>query len=298
MMSEERARQMLVEYIERTKKSQSDVAKEMDVSPAYVSEFLKGTYKSPETAIPKIEQLLKINDKKEVAPREPGFQRTTVSGIVLDLIEHCHIQGKVGVAYGDAGIGKTMAIREYVRLNPDTTVYMTISPCFATVNGAMELLAKEMRIREKVARQIYSEAVQRLKGSNKVVIVDEAQHLTLKGIEQLRHLAEDSGTGMAFVGNEEIYLKMRGRQEKAYSQLYSRIANRQEVLTNHITREDIALVFGESGVDGDAVEILFRISRTNYGLRGAVNVFVNAAAVFGEVTAKHISRMAKEMNIA
>ena len=90
---------------------------------------------------------------------------------------------------------------------------------------------------------------------------------------------------------------MRGRQEKAYSQLYSRIANRQEVLTNHITREDIALVFGESGVDGDAVEILFRISRTNYGLRGAVNVFVNAAAVFGEVTAKHISRMAKEMNI-
>ena len=53
MMSEERARQMLVEYIERTKKSQSDVAKEMDVSPAYVSEFLKGTYKSPETAIPK-----------------------------------------------------------------------------------------------------------------------------------------------------------------------------------------------------------------------------------------------------
>ena len=104
MMSEERARQMLVEYIERTKKSQSDVAKEMDVSPAYVSEFLKGTYKSPETAIPKIEQLLKINDKKEVAPREPGFQRTTVSGIVLDLIEHCHIQGKVGVAYGAAPV--------------------------------------------------------------------------------------------------------------------------------------------------------------------------------------------------
>ncbi len=61
MISEERARQMLVEYIERTGKSQSDVAKEMDVSPAYVSEFLKGTYKAPEKAIPKIEQLLKIN---------------------------------------------------------------------------------------------------------------------------------------------------------------------------------------------------------------------------------------------
>ncbi len=297
MISEEQARQMLVEYMEHTGKTQTDVAKEMGISGPQLSGFLSGTYKTPHRTIPRVEQFFKINEKKEVAPKEPGFQRTTVSGIVLDLIEHCHIQGKVGVAYGDAGIGKTMAIREYVRLNPDSTVYMTISPCFATVNGAMELLAKEMRIREKMARQIYSEAVQRLKGSSKVVIVDEAQHLTLKAIDQLRHLAEDSGVGMTFVGNEEIYLKMRGRQEKAYSQLYSRIANRQEVLTNHITREDIALVFGESGVDGDAVEILFRISRTNYGLRGAVNVFVNAAAVFGEVTAKHISRMAKEMNI-
>lgn len=298
MMSEERARQMLLEYIERTKKSQSDVAKEMDVSPAYVSEFLKGTYKAPEKAIPKIEQLLKINDKKEVAPKEPGFQRTTVSGIVMDLIAYCHIQGKIGVVYGDAGVGKTMAIREYARQNSDTAIVITISPCFATMTGVNELLAEELRIREKVSRKIQTEAVRKLRGSNKVIIIDEAQHLTVRVINHLRCLADESGVGMAFIGNEEIYLKMRGSGQASYAQLYSRIADNKHVLTSHITKEDIELIFGKSGVDGDAVEILFRISRTNYGLRGAVNVFVNAAAVFGEVTAKHISRMAKEMNIA
>lgn len=298
MISEEQARQMLVEYKERTGKTQSKIAKEMGVSDGQLSGFLSGTYKAPHTIIPKVEQLLNIIDRKEVAPKEPGFQRTTVSGIVMDLIAYCHIQGKIGVVYGDAGIGKTMGIREYARQNPDTAIVITISPCFATMTGVNELLAEELRIREKVSRKIQTEAVRKLRGSNKVIIIDEAQHLTVRVINHLRCLADESGVGMAFIGNEEIYLKMRGSGQASYAQLYSRIADNKHVLTSHITKEDISLVFGESGVDEDAVEILFRISRTNYGLRGAVNVFVNAAAVFGEVTAKHISRMAKEMNIA
>lgn len=298
MISEEQARQMLVEYKERTGKTQSKIAKEMGVSDGQLSGFLSGTYKAPHTIIPKVEQLLNIIDRKEVAPKEPGFQRTTVSGIVMDLIAYCHIQGKIGVVYGDAGIGKTMGIREYARQNPDTAIVITISPCFATMTGVNELLAEELRIREKVSRKIQTEAVRKLRGSNKVIIIDEAQHLTVRVINHLRCLADESGVGMTFIGNEEIYLKMRGSGQASYAQLYSRIADNKHVLTSHITKEDISLVFGESGVDEDAVEILFRISRTNYGLRGAVNVFVNAAAVFGEVTAKHISRMAKEMNIA
>ena len=103
---------------------------------------------------------------------------------------------------------------------------------------------------------------------------------------------------MAFIGNEEIYLKMRGSGQASYAQLYSRIADNKHVLTSNITKEDIALVFSESGVNQETVDILFKIARTNYGLRGAVNVFVNTAAVFGQVTAAYIARMAKEMNIA
>ncbi len=298
MMGEEQARSLLREYKEKTGKTQSQIAKELGVSDGQLSSFLSGTYKAPHTIIPKIEQLVQINVQKEIAPREPGFKRTTVSGIVMDLIAYCHIQGKIGVVYGDAGIGKTMGIREYARLHPDAAVVITISPCFATMTGVNELLAEELRIREKVSRKIQTEAVKKLRGSNKVIIIDEAQHLTVRVINHLRCLADESGVGMAFIGNEEIYLKMRGSGQASYAQLYSRIADNKHVLTSNITKEDIALVFSESGIDDEAVEVLFKISRTNYGLRGAVNVFVNTAAVFGQVSAKHIARMAKEMNIA
>ena len=296
-MGEEQARELLRQYKEQTKKTQSQIAKEMGISDGQLSSFLSGTYKAPHTIIPKVEQLVQISEQKEIAPREPDFKRTTVSGIVMDLIAYCHIQGKIGVVYGDAGIGKTMGIKEYARLHPDAAVVITISPCFATMTGVNELLAEELRIREKVSRKIQTEAVKKLKGSNRVVIIDEAQHLTVRVINHLRCIADESGVGMAFVGNEEIYLKMRGSGQASYAQLYSRIADNKHVLTSNITKEDIELIFGDSGVKEDAIEILFKIARTNYGLRGAVNVFVNAAAVFGQVTEKHIARMAKEMNI-
>ena len=298
MMVEDQARSLLREYKEKTGKTQSQIAKELGVSDGQLSSFLSGTYKAPHTIIPKVEQLVQINDRKEIAPREPGFKRTTVSGIVMDLIAYCHIQGKIGVVYGDAGIGKTMGIKEYAKTHPDAAVVITISPCFATMTGVNELLAEELRIREKVSRKIQTEAVKKLRGSNKVIIIDEAQHLTVRVINHLRCLADESGVGMAFIGNEEIYLKMRGSGQAAYAQLFSRIADNKHVLTSNITKEDIALVFSDSGVNDEAVEVLFKIARTNYGLRGAVNVFVNTAAVFGQVTAKHIARMAKEMNIA
>ena len=57
-------------------------------------------------------------------------------------------------------------------------------------------------------------------------------------------------------------------------------------------------VFRVAELAEDAIDILYQICQTNYGLRGAVNVFVNTAAVFQqEITAATIARMMREMNI-
>ena len=203
--------------------------------------------------------------------------------MVYDLIEYCHIQGKIAVAYGDAGTGKTMAIKQYQKKHPDGAIVITVSPCFASITGVNELIAEQLKIREKIARKIYGEAVAKLKGSNKVLIIDEAQHLTVRVINHLRCMSDESGIGIAFVGNEEIYLKMKGSGQASYAQLYSRIANNKHVLTSQITKEDIALLFEDSAIEEKAIEQLLAISRTNYGIRGAVNVFVNTAGAYGKV---------------
>lgn len=295
-MSEENAIEALKRYRDETGKSQSTIAKELGLSSGAVSSFLSGNYKTPHTIIPKIEALLSICETKVLAPRAPEFAMTGISKKVMDAIEYCHLQGKIGVIYGDAGIGKTMAIKEYVKNNP-MSVFITISPAFATMSGVNDLLSEAVGVRERNSRRIYIELVNRLKGSGRVIIIDEAQHLTKKTLEHLRSISDESGVGICLVGNEEVYTRLKGSGKADFAQIFSRIARREPLFLNSIKKSDIEKIFFESHLDNEGIDFLYKISGTRYGIRGAVNVYVAAVALFDHIGAEEIIRVAKQMNI-
>lgn len=295
-LSYEQAVQLVQDYKQESGKTQTAIANELAISDAALSSFLKGTYKTPHTIIPKVAELLKVTGKRKVAPKEPAFVETTVAKRVMEAISYCHLQGKIAVVYGDAGVGKTQAVRAYLREN-SLAIGITISPSYASITGVNELIADQLGIRERVARRIYAEIISKLKDSGRVLIIDEAQHLTVRALNHLRCMSDESGVGIALIGNEEVYTKLRGSGKADFAQLFSRIGMRREVLTSTTTKEDIRKVFAEAHLEEDALELLYRIARTAYGLRGAVNVFVNTAAVFGSVDAPSLARMGKEMNI-
>ena len=294
-MTFDEAKELVLSYKERTGKSQSAIATELGVSGGQLSSFLSGTYKAPHTLIPKIAALFEIAEKKEIAPKEPDFVETSVSRDVMNAIAYSHVQGKISVVYGDAGIGKTMAIREYCRRN-NLAIHITISPSYASMSGVNELLADSLGVRARVSRKIYREIIEKLNGSGRVLIIDEAQHLTVRTLNHIRCMADESGIGIALIGNDEVYSKLKGSGRADFAQLFSRIGTRKQVLTTTLTKEDIDTVFSEVE-DPEAKMLLFKISRTNYGLRGAVNVYVNTAAVYGTVEPAGLARMTKEMNI-
>lgn len=294
-MTEEEARKLVIDYKNKTGKSQSLIATELGISGAQLSSFISGTYKAPHTIIPKIASLMSVSEKKAIAPREPGFVETRVSKAVMNAISYSHIQGKIAVVYGDAGVGKTMAINQYCKEN-NLAIKITISPSYASMSGVNELIADKLGVRERVSRKIYAEIISKLKDSGRVIIIDEAQHLTVRTLNHLRCMADESGIGITLVGNDEVYTKLKGSGRADFAQLFSRIGMRKQVLTNTLSKEDILSVFGMIE-DEEAQDILFKISRTNYGLRGAVNVFVNTAAVYGTVEAAGLARMTREMNI-
>lgn len=295
-MTYEEAVKIVLNYKEETGKTQTAIAKELDISPGALSAFLGGTYKAPHMITPKVADLITVQEKRKVAPKEPGYVETGISKIVINAITYCHLQGKIAVVYGDAGVGKTMAIREYLRGN-GLAIGITISPSYASITGVNELIADQLGVRERVARKIYAEIINKLKDSGRVLIIDEAQHLTVRTLNHLRCISDESGVGIALIGNDEVYSKMKGSGRADFAQLFSRIGMRKHVLTSNISLTDIKEVFKQAFLDDETLDILYRIARTNYGLRGAVNVFVNTAAVFGAVAAPEVARMAKEMNI-
>lgn len=288
----------LSEYQQKTGYTQAQIAKLLDTSKTTVSQLLNGVYPTPHTFLGKIDQLVRLNAKKEVAPKEPDFKETSISKKVLSAIEYAHVQRKDTVACGDAGAGKTMAALEYVRRNPNTTILIKISPTFSTKIGVAQLLAHELKIKGSNSRKIHIELRRLLDGSDKMIIVDEAQFLSIGAIEDLRCLAEECGIGLALIGNMKIMSKMTGNREEDYAQLFSRIAMPTTVFTQNITLDDIKLLFDEYELAEDALQLLLKLSRTRYGLRGTVNAFVNTAANFDEVTVNTIATVANEMHIA
>ena len=45
------------------------------------------------------------------------------------------------------------------------------------------------------------------------------------------------------------------------------------------------------------MKLLAGVANTPYGLRGAVNVYINTAAVYGEVSEKGMVKVMRDMNI-
>lgn len=284
------------QYMNSTGKNQSQVARELDVSASALSGFLSGTYKTPHTIISKIEELANISTQKKVAPKEPEFIETSISRDVINAIRYSHLQGKISVVYGDAGIGKTMAFRNYLDQN-SLAIGITISPTYSSITGVNEKLAEQLGVRERVSRRQSQEIVNKLRGSGRVVVIDEAQHLTVRALNHLRCISDESGVGICFIGNDEVYSKLKGSGRADFAQLFSRIGMRKQVLVSNITKQDVRSVFGKYVTEDDAMELLYRICRTNYGMRGAVNVFINTAAVFEEITGTGLTKMMREMNI-
>lgn len=179
-----------------------------------------------------------------------------------------------------------------------TTIGITIIPTYASLTGVNELLSEALGVRERTDRKITRDIIAKLKNSGRVIIVDEAQHLTTRAIEHLRSISDLSGVGICFVGNEQIYSKLLGTRKSDYAQLFSRIGMRKMVMTSTLTKEDISKVFGGLGMDETSLELLYKITRTSYGLRGAINVYINTVGVFDEVNVQNLTRILRDMNIA
>jgi DNA transposition AAA+ family ATPase len=286
----------LREYMETSGKTQSDIAKDIGRVKGLVSAFLGGKYTSPDTIIPLVREAIEKGKKRETAPEPPAYAETSVSRKVRKLIEYCYIQGKIGIAYGDAGIGKTEAVKKYCADNLNA-IMVTSTVVHSGVKGITRLLARKLGCKQGGTADMFDDICEKLSGARRVIIIDEAQLLTVLAINHLRAITDACGVGIAFVGNEEIYQKMHGKGEEKYAQLFSRIGYKVRLRASQISEKDISAVFGGRGISREAIGILYKISKCTVGLRGAVNVYLNAALGrdAGEISAREISEMARDM---
>lgn len=141
-------------------------------------------------------------------------------------------RGSIGVLHGDAGHGKTFAMRHAIATVTDRKVDVIEFPIRATARHVAGSLAKQLTGVEESGerRHVIDAAMQALRSTQRLLVVDEAQRLDLSIIELLRYFHDDRRTSFALllVGGNECW-----RVLSRYPMLRSRIQQRWEFARMH-----------------------------------------------------------------
>lgn len=245
--------------------------------------------------------------EEKSAPYKPNgdYVPTSISENVYKAIQYCQLERGMMVLHGDAGIGKTKGAMRFVAENPSNAIYLSATPISGTLGNTLKLLARALRVpetRNKLDLMLSIRA--RLHGTDKIIIIDEAQHLKLNTLEELRNLSDpddatgDKGTGICLIGNTEVYSRMLGKQEAQFAQQFSRVKMCRRYSTTKVTLADMMELF-PTLADGNhkkELEFLHGISQSKWGIRGATNIYNNAVNN-EDITADGLRKMALSMGV-
>jgi DNA transposition AAA+ family ATPase len=283
--------------IERRGLTQTQVAREAGISPTSLTQLLGGTYAAdPRRLVTKLEQWLASLRQRAAQPQmpeAPEWVATATADRILAALGYAQMAGDVAVIYGGAGVGKTSAAHEYRRRYPNVW-HATMSPATAGVTTALEevCLALGMRDLPQGAARMLREIVSRVRDTRGLLIVDEAQHLSVGALDALRAIHDATGVGLALLGNDLIYARMTGGARVAWlDRLFSRIGRRLRVA--RANRQDVEAIAQAHGVTAaDALKRLAAIGAGAGALRSVTKCLrlarLMAAAAGESLAAAHI----------
>lgn len=293
-------RQQLTNYIRTTKRKQSAISKELGLSTGTLSQFLSGNYTgSNEEVARKVSQFLELERQRQCCTPPPSFTREIRNTqLVYSDLNYLRITNRISLIIGAAGSGKTTALKHYANEN-NGVVYVQADVTKSSPRAALNLIVKAMGSKKcGTSSEMLDTLIDELKDTNRLIIIDEAQHLTERSFDTLRALNDSAGVGLVYAGTPDILNRMYGRHEADFDQVHSRIGYICK-LNNRYSKEDIQHIFGDFNLDKTIIKYLYNVSSRKGGLRTAINIFRLAndiAKTSGEeLTVQHLEYAAKNV---
>lgn len=258
--------------------SQAKIAKQADMSPTTLSQWLSGTYAGDNAAIEKKLQLWvdttqAARARADVMPAAPDYVATPTAERVIAALRYAQVAGDIACVYGGAGLGKTTGILRYRTAAPNVW-HATMTPASASVVPALEEIAEAVGVSNTVggATRLHRAICRRIANAGGLLVIDEAQHLSVAALDQVRSIHDATGVGIALVGNESVYARMTGGNRAAFlDRLFSRIGKRVRLVKS--TQGDIEALLDAWGIDDDKCRAqLVDIATKPGGLRGLTKV--------------------------
>lgn len=284
--------------------SQAVLAKEAGLSAPTLNQWLAGKYPGDNENIDtKIRLWLEADQARRAAgslmPVAPGFQALPTSARVLAALAYAQMAGDIAAIYGGAGLGKTSACVQYQGSNPNVWLVTMTESCGGLVSALQEISETLGLATAGGAREMSKRIARRVRGTNGLLLIDEAQHLGVPALEEIRQIHDATGVAIALVGNEGVFSRMAGgRGAERLDRLFSRVGKRL-ALRQSSEADVIGLVKAWGILDAKCHSTLIEVARRPGALRGLTKVLrlaaMNAAADSREVCCEDVRAAAAEL---
>lgn len=226
-------------------------------------------------------------------PERPSYFETPTSKAITQYLHQAQRGRIVLVALG-AGLGKTETAKQFIAGNANV-FHCTMTP---SSSGLMPMQLKVLRAlgeRDvtgaplKLSQMICDKVRDR---TAPLIIIDEAQHLSIKALEEIRSWHDETGVGIALMGNEMVQQQLDGVSRAAtFAQMFSRVALRL-VRSKAIKGDAEALAAAWKIEDEEIIAFLQKIVQMPGALRGATFALevahILATPPNGPLTLRHI----------
>ncbi|MFP5249263.1 MAG: AAA family ATPase, partial [Acidobacteriota bacterium] len=238
-------------YVRDNSTSLRAVANAAGVGISTFTAFLGDTYAGNNENIAKmvrafLKSEMALSKRRLVLPAAQKFVETRSATKFITALEHAQYVPALVAIIGGAGVGKTTTLEHYRTTRPNVW-HLTATPMTSSAYAMMEYLREELNVTSTAPHKVGRAIQQRLLGTKGLIIVDEAQHLVVQAIEQMRSVFDLAHIGLAFVGNEEVLSRIDGGSQKAnFAQLFSRVGLRVKVPKP--SAQDIDLLLDDAGI--------------------------------------------------
>lgn len=249
----EAIRQAVIDAIAEDGVSRRQVAAESGIAEGTLGPFLNGTYQgSNERFARQAQSWLDLRadrrDAANVMPAPPTWQETPTARRILGVLSAAQTIGDMSVIGCGPGLGKTVTARKYLSIRPN--VFMgSMAPTSRGVSTSLAALLEGMGdSNANGTPQALSRRVkERVRDSGALIIIDEAQNLSVPAFEEFRSIHDSTGCGLAFMGDLRLFNIFGGARASTFSQLNSRIGGR--LLVRKPSTADVQTICAAHGVD-------------------------------------------------
>lgn len=226
------------DYLKRRKISYADVARQVG-SPrgSLIRELVRGQYSdngrtvrgyraNADDHIRKLNNWVEQHARQQAVKLEGAFVDTAVAVNLFRIGQMIRENQTIGVAVGPTGIGKTRCARVLAEKTTGAIFMTVIFGCY-NPRGLIRLLGEALKVRRPLGQGLghlnqLERVIEALRGSNRLLIFDEAHNFTDEALEVLRQLHDQTECPILLLATKDLRDRVRMSAQPDAGQLHSR----------------------------------------------------------------------------